>query len=230
MKDEQVTFDGIPIPLTLETILNAMEKSISLVSVMGKQGFETVRYRQYRAFRARILQKYHALELLVQLQNEGLVQRKARIAELETVQNCTGYNNQGSRRVAELEQQLAEKDKAIEVRNVRIFNRDVQLFGKDARIAELEGELDWANGIIEQMVAKLAEKDEEIGDISHYFDYIFEQLEDCRKEIIEKDIALEMIEAGYNGLQYEMNKQLAEKDHEIRVLKKYIKDHGYKRL
>ena len=50
-----------------------------------------------------------------------------------------------------------------------------------------------------------AEKDDEIGEISHYFDYIFEQLEDCRKEIIEKD-------------------------EEIRVLEKYIKDHDYKTI
>ena len=81
-----------------------------------------------------------------------------------------------------------------------------------------------------EQIDELEKRDDEIGEIGHYFDYVFEQLEDCRKEIIEKDIALEMIEAGYNGLQYEMNKQLAEKDHEIRVLKKHIKDHGYKRL
>ena len=170
--------------MEIETILNAMEKSISLVSVMGKQGFETVRYRQYNAFRARILQKYHALELLVQLQNEGLVQRKA-------------------------------------------------------RIVELEGELDWANGIIEQMVAKLAEKDEEIGDISHYFDYIFEQLEDCRKEITEKDemiaalsIALDASESGLVEILLaekdtridEYRKEIIEKDEEIRMLEETIRE------
>ena len=128
MTDEQVTFDGIPIPLTLETILNAME------NVRVGSGWDMDRrIRQYNAFHARILE----------------------------------------------------------------IN---------------------------------ARKDDEIGEIGHYFDYVFEQLEDCRKEIIEKDIALEMIEAGYNGLHYEKTKQLAEKDHEIRVLKKHIKDHGYKRL
>jgi len=131
MTDEQVTFDGIPIPLTLETILSAMVKA----KIGDKYWLSDCikRDRQYRAFRARILE----------------------------------------------------------------IN---------------------------------ARKDDEIGEIGHYFDYVFEQLEDCRKEIIEKDIALEMIEAGYNGLHYEKTKQLAEKDHEIRVLKKYIKDHGYKRL
>ena len=190
--------------MEIETILNAMEK------VRVGSGWDMDRrIRQYNAFRTRILQKYHALELLVQLQNEGLVQRKARIAELETVQNCTGYNNQGSRRVAELEQQLAEKDKAIEVRNVRIFNRDVQLFGKDARIAELEGELDWANGIIEQMVAKLAEKDRQIAireedkwnlkDEIAYFKGTLAandaRIDEYRKEIIEKDEEIRVLEA-----------------------------------
>ena len=104
------------------------------------------RIRQHIAFRARILQKYHALELLVQLQNEGLVQRKARIAELE-------------------EQVGLETYRYVELAS--IYDKDQK------RIAELEGELDWANGIIEQMVAKLAEKD---------------------KEIIEKDEEIRMLE------------------------------------
>ena len=50
-----------------------------------------------------------------------------------------------------------------------------------------------------------AEKDDEIAVISDYFDNVFAQLEDCRKEIIEKD-------------------------EEIRVLEKYIKDHDYKAI
>ena len=50
-----------------------------------------------------------------------------------------------------------------------------------------------------------AEKDYEIAVISNYFEDEFEQLEDCRKEIIEKD-------------------------EEIRVLEKYIKDHDYKTI
>ena len=43
-----------------------------------------------------------------------------------------------------------------------------------------------------------AEKDDEIGEISHYFDYIFEQLEDCRKEIIEKDEEIRVLENLHN--------------------------------
>ena len=100
MNDEQVTFDGIPIPLTLETLLTCYLYTYNI--------WKPVRARQRVAFRARILR------------------------------------------------------------------------------------MD-------------AEKDDEIAVISDYFDNVFAQLEDCRKEIIEKD-------------------------EEIRVLEKYIKDHDYKTI
>ena len=109
-----------------ETILNAMEKVslfIQKVEILNTRlGFPPMnpnhpRCRQYRAFRARILQKYHALELLVQLQNEGLVQRKARIAELE-------------------QERDAYRAKAIEGAEWMTYALDA-----DQRIAELEREL-----------------------------------------------------------------------------------------
>ena len=135
--------------MEIETILNAMEK------VRVGSGWDMDRrIRQYNAFRTRILRMDAEMRFNVAFERNAVQVLSDRIAELETVQNCTGYNNQGSRRVAELEQQLAEKDKAIEVRNVRIFNRDVQLFGKDARIAELEDVLDWNINIVEQMTKK----------------------------------------------------------------------------
>ena len=89
MNDEQVTFDGIPIPLTLETLLTCYLYTYNI--------WKPERARQRAAFRSRILRT-------------------------------------------------------------------------------------------------AAEKDDEIGDISHYFDYVFEQLEDCRKEIIEKDEEIRVLE------------------------------------
>ena len=85
--------------MEIETILNAMEKSISLVSVMGKQGFETVRYRQYRAFRSRILRMVAEKDQIIQYQDIALevahqngvstiATKDARIAELEGEIDC----------------------------------------------------------------------------------------------------------------------------------------------
>ena len=111
--------------MNFETILDAMEK------VRVGSGWDMDRrIRQYNAFRARILQKYHALELLVQLQNEGLVQRKARIAELE-------------------QERDAYRAKAIEGAEWMTYALDA-----DQRIAELEDALDWNINIVEQMTKK----------------------------------------------------------------------------
>jgi hypothetical protein len=86
---EQITFDGIPIPLTVETILDAMEVTV----------YEMLPYlrrlRQYRAFRARILrldaEKDRDIRLLkegnmilAKLMVERVAAKDARIAELKT--------------------------------------------------------------------------------------------------------------------------------------------------
>ncbi len=47
-----------------------------------------------------------------------------------------------------------------------------------------------------------------------------EEYRELMAKLAEKDEQLEMIEAGYAGLQYEMNKQLAEKDKWIAELDK----------
>ena len=56
MDKEQVTFDGIPIPLTVETILNAMEKAYpNSVPFFGAFADDPKRERQWHAFRDRII-------------------------------------------------------------------------------------------------------------------------------------------------------------------------------
>ena len=54
MTDEQITFAGIPIPLTIPTILDAMVAT-ACGNMNWKQARRIRAKRQYRAFRARIL-------------------------------------------------------------------------------------------------------------------------------------------------------------------------------
>jgi len=112
--DEQVTFDGIPIPLGTETILDAM--------ITAQNRYVARRYslqiedekclRQYHAFRARILRMFEVGKAI----NADLVMeiemRDARIAELEadseTLNNyCSKVDREKVTRIVELEAALA---------------------------------------------------------------------------------------------------------------------------
>ena len=75
MNDEQVTFDGIPIPLTLETLLTCYLYTYNI--------WKPARARQRAAFRSRILMKFDAKEMLIQLQHMKISSQRERIAELE---------------------------------------------------------------------------------------------------------------------------------------------------
>ena len=84
---------------------------------------------------------------------------------------------------------IADSDFAFNPNLIDLYNKRVRQYNAfRARILRID-----------------ADKDYEIAVISNYFEDEFEQLEDCRKEIIEKD-------------------------EEIRVLEKYIKDHDYKTI
>ncbi len=138
MKDEQVTFDGIPIPLTLETLVNAtVEARIDEINSY-KSG---VRSRQYRAFRERILRvdaekdeelnhlrKYRNMELTRDLEkwSKKHLKKKDELAAKDT-------------RIAELE----ERREIIDVDKSHLWNINKNL---KQRIAELEEELEILRG------------------------------------------------------------------------------------
>jgi len=96
----------------------------------------------------------------------------------------------------------SHKAKARIRQGLALRARILRMYAEKDELEELRTE-QWKE--IMRQAKRIAEKDDEIGDISHYFDCVFEQLEDCRKEVIEKD-------------------------EEIRVLEKYIKDHDYKTI
>jgi hypothetical protein len=125
MTDEQVTFAGVPIPLKLETILDALGYAMAERIIFSNDIylFEK-RHRQVEAFRERILRMDNRLNFTI------------------------GVALERGERILELEQQLAEKDAKITLFNVcrdsydtllkQQIELDQQLAEKDARIAELE--------------------------------------------------------------------------------------------
>ena len=106
MDKEQITFDGIPIPLTMETIVNAMLKAES-DRIIVPYPQSSRRLRQRTAFRDRILllcengedldrvvkEKWEAIEQIESMEvfidglhyemEKALKEKDARIAELE---------------------------------------------------------------------------------------------------------------------------------------------------
>ena len=105
MNDEQVTFDGIPIPLTLETILSAMVKA----KIGDKYWLSDCikRDRQYRAFRARILRT--DAENIEQLAQAEIQERNL------------------NKRIDEYRKEIIEKDEEIRVLEAEINIRDKAL-------------------------------------------------------------------------------------------------------
>ena len=97
MMDEQATFAGVPIPLTMETVLDAMADAISSYAFWGgvdihrdKRGL-----RQYHAFRDRILRIFdfenNAQKIAIESYKAVIEQQKQRIAELE--QEVEGWSH-----------------------------------------------------------------------------------------------------------------------------------------
>ena len=88
MTDEQITFAGIPIPLTIPTILNAMVAT-ACGNMNWKQARRIRAKRQYRAFRARILRMDERKDILLaqweninEVNTDRATQKDARIAEM----------------------------------------------------------------------------------------------------------------------------------------------------
>ncbi len=84
-KDEQITFDGIPIPLTMETLLYCYIYTCNL--------WKPERARQQTAFRSRILRmfaekdeqvEYEGLYRQLSEKNAEIRAKDTRIADLET--------------------------------------------------------------------------------------------------------------------------------------------------
>ena len=67
--------------MNIETYLNALVKAKTLDKYWLSDAIK--RDRQYRAFRDRILMKFDAKEMLVQLQHMKISSQRERIAELE---------------------------------------------------------------------------------------------------------------------------------------------------
>ena len=126
MNDEQVTFDGIPIPLTLETLLTCYLYTYNI--------WKPVRARQRVAFRARILRMFAEKDGEIVILKEGAKylketrdKRDARIAELDA-------------EVTSLRVQFGGLSKV----HVLLIDEKAE---KDARIAELEDEVwHWEHG------------------------------------------------------------------------------------
>jgi uncharacterized coiled-coil protein SlyX len=118
MIDEQVTFAGIPIPLTMETILDALGYAMAERIIFSNDIylFEK-RHRQVEAFRERILRRGNRLNFII------------------------GVALERGERILELEQQLAEKDDVIEGQFKALMRQQKTIAAEDARIAELEKEL-----------------------------------------------------------------------------------------
>ena len=95
MDKEQITFDGIPIPLTLETILNAMVIASSEMDFIKDPKLYHKRNRQTNAFRARILR----------LDNES---REAIAIYITTVKDLNIKLSDKLITIYELEQRIAE--------------------------------------------------------------------------------------------------------------------------
>ena len=151
MDKEQITFAGIPIPLTMETLLSAMlMTSVSLphetLSEWGK------RKRQHLAFRARILR-------MDDEKDEELGLEKLRF-DLEVAENMG------------LKKQLVEKDARIErilaIDDAHKLSHEFALEEKDARIAELEGLHNESMDNFDKLEALLATKDARIAELEKW--------------------------------------------------------------
>ena len=79
MDKEQITFDGIPIPLTMETLLDAYNHSW----IDYDWWEEPRRHRQMTAFRARILRTFAVCKSINADLLTEIEMQNARIAELE---------------------------------------------------------------------------------------------------------------------------------------------------
>lgn len=126
MKDEQVTFDGIPIPLTLATLLDAMiataySQSEMAINLMDEAPYLKRVDRQYTAFRERILRVDAEKDMHIELLKSSVSLAHAKDA-----------------RIAELE----ERREIIDVDKSHLWNINKNL---KQRIAELEDMLDTAN-------------------------------------------------------------------------------------
>jgi hypothetical protein len=128
---EPVTFAGIPIPLTMETLLDAMEKANqkSLEYFIDFDPEFAKAVRQYHAFCARIIRMFRKRD-----------SQASKSFYLWTTER--GITN-------DLRRQLAVKDKTIQAKqesevslSKMVASRDEQLVAKDARIAELEEQIE----------------------------------------------------------------------------------------
>ena len=125
MNDEQVTFDGIPIPLTLETILSAMEEAHDIALKSAVLGYplnpKHPRIRQYHAFRARILRM--DAENIEQLAQAEIQERNL------------------NKRIAEYRKEIIEKDEEIRVLEKYIKDHDYKTI-LDYMEKYLEGDME----------------------------------------------------------------------------------------
>ena len=174
MDKEQITFAGIPIPLTMETLLSAMlMTSVSLphetLSEWGK------RKRQHLAFRARILRMGKLLE-------QYQIYHGYHMGDIEMIETITEKDEElGLEKlrfdleVAEnmgLKKQLVEKDARIErilaIDDAHKLSHEFALEEKDARIAELEGLHNESMDNFDKLEALLATKDARIAKLEKW--------------------------------------------------------------
>ena len=112
MNEEQITFDGIPIPLTMKTILDAMVRTrLMLFDPDINLARAYIRKRQYRAFRARIIRMYNVrgahIDLLYkaeELRDEQVAEKAARIERwIDAANQLQSEIDVKDTRIAELE-------------------------------------------------------------------------------------------------------------------------------
>ena len=111
MDKEQITFDGIPIPLTMETLLDAYNHSW----IDYDWWEEPRRHRQMTAFRARILRQfeqyeiYHGFYMGDVMMIETITEKDDVIEHLRIALNdCDIEITAKDARIAELEAELEE--------------------------------------------------------------------------------------------------------------------------
>ena len=123
MDKEQVTFDGIPIPLTLETILNAFDLVSYWLEHNPGDRYE-IYQRQRNAFRARILRMDAEKDELEELRNEHWkeIMRQAK-------------------RIAEYRKEIIEQDEEIRVLEKYIKDHDYKTI-LDYMEKYLEGDIE----------------------------------------------------------------------------------------
>ena len=145
MNDEQITFDGIPIPLTLETILTCYLYTYNI--------WKPVRARQRVAFRARILRMFAEKDGEIVILKEGAKylketrdKRDARIEHLENdLSQCVQWKDKQIvelvRGVAEYRKEIIEKDEEIRVLEKYIKDHDYKTI-LDYMEKYLEGDME----------------------------------------------------------------------------------------